>query len=141
MIIIYLYRMGGPNADISYNVCWLGLWVFAEISFGITVTGTFLLPKFIEAEGARLRGAFSSLTRPLTSLTSGSSFGASKKDTSASQDVTLDTITMIGGSESDGASSRHEMDVERCPSYGSGEDRAKYPSGGFAGDGEREVER
>lgn len=141
MVIIYLERMGGPNADISYNVCWLGLWVFAEISFGITVTGTFLLPKFIEAEGAKLRGVFSSLTRPLTSLTSGSSFGASKKDSSASQDVTLDTVTMIGGSESDVASSHHDLDVERCPSYWSIDDGAKYPSVGFAGDGKREVER
>lgn len=119
MIIVYLARTGGENADVSYNAAWLGLWAVAEISFGITVTGTFLLPKFIEAEGTKLRSIFSSLTRSLPSLTS-RRFGSLiqwKKNRIVSQEVALDTITMIGHSESDADSINRDQDVERFPFY------------------------
>ena len=120
MIIVYLDRMGGHNADVSYNTAWGGMWAFAEISLGITVTGTLLLPKFIQAEGAKLRGIFSSLTRPFTSLMSGGSLGTSmqaRNSIPAAQDVTLDTINMIRRSESDIGTTSGDRDVERYPSY------------------------
>ena len=103
MIIVYVTRLGGVNADVSYNTAWQGFWAFAEISLGITVTCTFSLPKFIEAKGTKLRGAFSSLTRPSTSVMPGGSFKIlrqSKKDTTASQEeVTIDRVSIIGCSE------------------------------------------
>ena len=116
MIIYYVTRLSGTTADVTYNIAWMGLWVFAEISFGITVTGTFLLPKFIEAKGTKLLNVYSSLTRPLTSLTSKLSFGTllqSRKGTVASQDISLDTITIIGNSENDLALA----EPESRPSY------------------------
>ena len=116
--------MSSSNADVSYNSAWLGLWAFAEISVGVSVTGTFLLPKFLEAEGPKLRGV---LGRPFTSLTrlSGRQW---KSPTASSQgeeeQVVLDTVTVMMGrhssSRSDTISSsslfRHhqeEEDVER----------------------------
>ena len=120
MIIVFLTRMGGDNADVSYNTAWLGLWVFAEIGLGITAACTFLLPKFIEAEGTKLRGVFSSLTRPFSSLTRGGSSGIrtqSKSGTIASEEVTTDTIKMLRHSESDLPSTHRDHDVERCPSF------------------------
>lgn len=120
MIIVFLTRMGGENADVSYNTAWLGLWVFAEIALGITAACTFLLPKFIEAEGAKLRGVFSSLTRPFSSLARGGSSGIrtqSKGDTITSQELTTDTIKMLEPSESELASVNRDHDVERCPSF------------------------
>ena len=66
MILFYLSRMSGSNDDVSYNSAWLGLWAFAEISVGVSVTSTFLLPKFLEAEGSKLRSV---LGRPFMSLT------------------------------------------------------------------------
>ena len=116
MIIVYVSRIGGENADVSYNTAWQGLWAFAEISFGIIVTCTFTLPKFFEANGTKLRGVLSSIIRPFTSLTSGGSFG-SKKDTTASRDVELDKINIIGQSESELAFANRDHDIERQPSY------------------------
>ena len=131
MIIVYVTRLGGENADVSYNTAWQGLWAFAEISLGIIVACTFLLPKFIEAKGTKLRGVLSSLTRPFTSLSSGWSFGIlmqSKKDTTPSHEVTLDRVTMIGNSESDLPFATRDQDMERYPSYGGVYNPAKYPS-------------
>ena len=119
MMIVYLDRMGGQNADVSYNTAWAGIWAFAEISLGITVSNTLFLPKFIEAKGKKLRGFFSSLTRPVMSLTFGGSFGTfmqAKKGTTAAQERTLDTVAMIGRSESDVGSTNRDQDVERYPS-------------------------
>lgn len=129
MIIFYVTRLDGSNADVTYNTAWLGLWVFAEISFGITVTGTFLLPKFIEARGTKLRSFFLSLTRPLTSLTSGRSFGnllQSKKGTTAAQEVSLDTVTIVGHSENDLEFTNPDPDMERYPSYEGAHDPTDY---------------
>lgn len=120
MIIVYVSRLGGKNADVSYNTAWQGLWAFAEISLGIIVTCTFSLPKFIEAKGTKLRGIFSSLKRSFTSLTSGGSFRAfiqPKKNITTSQEVTLDSVTMIGHSKSDLPFTSHDQDMERDPSY------------------------
>lgn len=103
MIIFYVTRIGEQNADVSYNTAWEGLWAFAEISFGIIVTCTLSLPKFIEAEGKRIRGAFSSLTKPFTSLTSPGSFGnvMKSKEKTAFEEMTLDRVTIIGHLERD----------------------------------------
>ena len=98
MILFYLSRLSGSNADESYNSAWLGLWAFAEISVGISVTGTFLLPKFLEAEGPKLRGI---LVQPFTSLRRMS--GRQWKDpTVSSQEemVMLDTVAMVPGRHS-----------------------------------------
>lgn len=121
MIIVYVTRLGGVNADVSYNTAWQGFWAFAEISLGITVTCTFSLPKFIEARGTKLRGIFSSLTRASTSLMPGGSFRIlrqSKKDTTASpEEVALDRVNIVGCSESDLSSTDGDQDIERYPSY------------------------
>ena len=131
MIIVYLSRMSGENADVSYIVCWLGLWVFAETSLGITVTGTFLLPKFVEAKGAKLRGVFLSLARSFpSSLTSKISFAhvtQLKKTTTTSQDGTLDRIAMIGRSESAVSTMNRDQDVERQTSDEGIYHLARYP--------------
>lgn len=126
MILFYLSRTSGSNGDVSYNTAWLGLWAFAEISVGVSVTGTFLLPKFLEAEGPRLRGVLRGvLGRPFTSLTRIS--GRQWKDRTApsqeeEEEVVLDTVTVIMGRHSSSMSDTitslslyhdHEEDVER----------------------------
>ena len=126
MILFYLSRVSGSNADESYNSAWLGLWAFAEISVGVSVTGTFLLPKFLEAEGSKLRGVFG---RPFTSLTR--VFGRQWKDRTApsqeeeeEEELVLDTVTVIMGRHSSSRSNtipslslnhdhQEEVDVER----------------------------
>ena len=96
MIIIYVTRTGGEEVDETYNTAWEGLWAFAEISFGIIVSCTFLLPKPVEAEGGKLCCIFSSLTRPFTSLTTGSIeiLMPWKSKSTTSQKETLDSFTI-----------------------------------------------
>ena len=118
MIILYVTRLDGTNADVSYNIAWMGLWVFAEISFGITVTGTFLLPKFIEAKGTKLHGYFLGLTRSFGNLL------PSKKGSSAVEEVTLDTVTIMGHSEND--FTYPDRDMERYPSSEGVHEPASY---------------
>lgn len=113
MIIIYLTRSGGDNADLSYNITWAGLWAYAEISFGIIVTCTLSLPKFIEAKGVKFHDAFSSFTRPFTSLTSIGSFGShgrSDKNTITREKVTRADTTDVF--ESNLSSTIQDEDVE-----------------------------
>ena len=130
MIIVYLSRMSGENADVSYNICWLGLWGFAEPSLGITVTGTFLVPKFVEAKGAKLRGVFSRLTRffplSLTSIISFANVTQLRRNTNTSQDGRLGTIAMIGRSESDASTMNRDQDVGRQASVESVHHSARY---------------
>ena len=64
--MIYLVRAEGKNADASHRGYWMILWAIADVSIGVSITGTFSLPKFVEAEGPKLRRIFSRLTRPLT---------------------------------------------------------------------------
>lgn len=107
MVIFYVNRIAAKNADVTYNIPGEGLWIIAEVSFGLIVTCTFSLPKFIEAEGTKLRGVLSSLTRPFTTLTSLGSFESrmhAKKGKTASPEVFLDRI-VIGHLESDVSSS------------------------------------
>lgn len=85
-IIIYTLRMGGPNADVSYNAAWQGFWAYAEISLGLIVTCTLTLPRFVEAKGKQLRAIISSISGPfgslvrLTRLTSSTNNNASTHD-------------------------------------------------------------
>lgn len=120
----------GKSADVSYNTAWEGLWAFAEITFGIIVTCTFSLPKLIEAEGSKLQGAFSNLMRPFVLFKSLGFFRnstQSKRDSSASQDLTLDSITMMKHSDSSRPTSDRVQDVERFPDE-NGYEPVKYPS-------------
>ena len=67
--MVYLFRNVGDVRsfpDNSYNNYWMSLCVLAEVSIGVSITGTFSLPKFIEVEGPKLRAVFTRLTRPLT---------------------------------------------------------------------------
>lgn len=48
---MYLLRMAGDNADVSYNVAWLGNMVMAELTLGICVICFLSLPKFMEVKG------------------------------------------------------------------------------------------
>ena len=130
MIIVYFSRMAGTNADISYNTAWAGIWVFAEVSFGIIVTSTLFLPKFIEAEGTKLKNLASSLWRPFTSFTSEGSFGIlsqSNKHSNAAQEVPLDTVRIIGRSEGDLSFTNPEQDIERNLSCENVHNPARYP--------------
>ena len=131
MIIFYVTRLGTKNADASYNMAWEGLWALAECSIGIIVTCTFLLPKFLKAEGPRLRRVLSSLTRSATSVTSRAPSRISvesKKDTTTYPEVTLDTVTTIAHSDVDLHSISCDQDVESCPSYEGIHDPAEYPA-------------
>lgn len=119
--MVYLLRAARGDADESYNDFWINLWAFVEVSVGISVIGTFMLPKFIEAEGPKLLAVFSRLARPFTS---GRRFGVLaqwKEDTMvASQELApVDKVTMIEHSSEDdlGASTNHDHDMERCSSY------------------------
>ncbi|KAI4247214.1 MAG: hypothetical protein L6R40_001557 [Gallowayella cf. fulva] len=67
MVILYVSRQSGAEADISYNVAWMGLWAYAEIGLGLIVICTLSLPKFIEVKGKKLRLFLSSITRPFSS--------------------------------------------------------------------------
>ena len=129
--MFYVSRLGGANADVSYNTAWQGLWAFAEISFGIIVTCTLLLPKFLEAKGAKLRGAFSYLTRPFASFGSGGSFGIlmrSSKDNAGSREATFDRIVMVGRAESETSSTNRDQAIETYPSYEGAHNPVEYPS-------------
>ena len=70
---MYLLRMAGTNADATYNMAWLGLWVAAEVSLGICVISLLPLPKFIEAKGkhwfSRFIQPFNSFSTSWASLT------------------------------------------------------------------------
>ena len=109
MILIYLSRTAGPNADVSYNSAWLGLWALAEISIGVGVTGTFLLPKFLDAEGAKVREI---LGRPVRSLRRISGrrwkeLTASSTEGGEEEEVVLDTVSVVMGRHP--SSSRSDM--------------------------------
>lgn len=56
--------MAGENADVSYNIGWLGLWAVAEIALGLVVISLLTMPKFMEAKG---KGWFSQLSKPFSS--------------------------------------------------------------------------
>jgi hypothetical protein len=101
MIIIYVQRLDGENADLTYNTAWEGLWVFAEISFGLIVACSFALPQFIEAKGTMLRGLFSSLTRSVASAMSFGTLTQSEKDTISLEEAALDRVTIMRNSDSD----------------------------------------
>ena len=140
MIIFYVSRLGGANADVSYNTAWQGLWLFAEISFGIIVICTLLLPKFLEAKGAKLRGIFSSLTRIFASFGSGGSFSfnmRSSKDKAGSCEATVDSVVMVGSAESETSSTDSDRDIEMYRSSEGVHDPGEYasnaadPSNGF----------
>ncbi|KAF2804430.1 uncharacterized protein BDZ99DRAFT_481249 [Mytilinidion resinicola] len=72
-IIMYLLRMAGANADVSYNIAWLGLWVAAEVSFGLCVISLLSLPKLMEVKGkhwfALVAKPFSSFSTSIVNLT------------------------------------------------------------------------
>ncbi|KAL8670532.1 MAG: hypothetical protein Q9168_004929 [Polycauliona sp. 1 TL-2023] len=59
MIIFYAVRIGGKDADVSYNSAFMGFWVFAEISLGIIVICTFSLPKLVESKSRETNSALS----------------------------------------------------------------------------------
>ncbi|MCJ1464632.1 hypothetical protein MMC07_003245 [Pseudocyphellaria aurata] len=129
MIIYYvaITSIGVEKVDASYNIAAAGMWALAEISFGMIVTCTFSLPKFIEAEGTRIRGILSSLTRPYVSPTFFVFF--SKKDTVDSPDLTLDRVSASGYSESNIAfAGNHDQTIEGDLSEEGVQSSAKYPS-------------
>ena len=121
MIMVYLLRAARGYADESYNDFWMNLWVLAEVSVGISVIGTFMLPKFIEAEGPKLLSVFSRLARLFTSRRRFGVLTQWKEDTMvASRELAPgDKVTMIVHSfESDlGASTNPDHDMERYTSY------------------------
>ncbi|KAF2832848.1 hypothetical protein CC86DRAFT_399514 [Ophiobolus disseminans] len=75
LVILFLVRMSGEDADVSFNAAWMGLAGCAEIAFGIIVTCMLSLPKFFDAKGKWLLGLLYGLSRPFTlmSTRSGSS--------------------------------------------------------------------
>lgn len=131
MIIYSILQVAAVNANNSYWTAWLGLWAFAEISLGLVMTGTFMLPKFFEVKGSRIRIFFSSFTRHFTSLGSGSSPGTdirSRRTRVASQDeVGLDSMPLGKPSKSDCSLSNHTYDIERLPSHDGNHGITRYP--------------
>jgi hypothetical protein len=87
-IIMYLLRMSPADADASYNMAWLGLWVSAEISLGLCVISLLSLPKFMEAKGKRWLASF---VKPFSSF--GSSVSSKSKSMSWSRYSTRHTKT------------------------------------------------
>ena len=91
MVIYYLARMSmsGASADWSYNAAWLSLWSYAELSLGILVTCTLSVPKFVEAEGERIRRACRRITMPFRSSVGSSKkfLRSAKEDGSATEDI------------------------------------------------------
>ncbi|KAL9587618.1 MAG: hypothetical protein Q9203_003435 [Teloschistes exilis] len=69
VMIIYVLRMSGDHADVTYNTAWAGFWLLAEISLATVVTCLISVPKFIEVHGKWFKTTFSNLSRPLISLT------------------------------------------------------------------------
>ena len=121
MIMVYVLRAVGGDPDNSYHNLWKGLWVLAEVSIGVSITGTFLLPKFIEAEGPKLRSVFLRLTRPLT-FGRRSEIPVQRKEDAriASQERGPDNTFAMNEYSSQKnlvASTKHDRDVERCHSY------------------------
>ena len=117
MLMVYVIRAGGENADISYDDFWQSLCAFVEVSIGVSISGTFSLPKFFEAEGPKLRAVFSRLRG---AVTSGRRLGIPlqwKADARvASQELDPDdTFTMIQHSSESKivASMNYDHDVER----------------------------
>ena len=104
MILFYLSRMSSSNTDESYNSAWLGLWAFAEISVGVSVSGTFFLPKFLEAEGPKLRGvlgrAFTSLTRISGRQWKNPTVSSQEEEEEEEEEVALDTVNVVMGRDS-----------------------------------------
>ena len=120
MIMVYTSWAIGEHPDRSYNDLRIVLWVLAEVSIGVTISGTFSLPKFVEVEGPKLRAVFSHLTR----MTSGRGLGLPVQRNEGSgvtsqEQKTDDVLEMVEySSVSDlGASTNHDHDVERCPSF------------------------
>ena len=119
--MVYLLRAVQGDADKSFNDFRINISAFAEVSVGVSVIGTFMLPKFLEANCPKLLGVLSRFTRHFTS---GRRFGVLvrwKGDTMvASQEFAhSDKITIVEQpSESDlEASTNHDDDMERYPSY------------------------
>ena len=120
MIMINVLRAVSGNRDDSYINLWMRLWVLAEISIGVSITGTFSLPKFIEAEGPKLRAVFSRLTRSLTSGSRSSIPGQRKEDIKVAPQEREpdDTFAMYEHSSKSKlvASMNHDRDLEQCAS-------------------------
>ena len=60
----------GDNQDASYEMAWMGLWSWAEISLGVIVACTLSLPKFVRAKSKEFGSLFSSVARPFNSFKS-----------------------------------------------------------------------
>lgn len=97
-MIVYVLRMSGDHADVTYNTAWAGFWLLAEISLATVVTCLISLPKFVEVHGKWFKTTFSNLSRPLISLKRlGSSEHRSSgrstiKDTTVSADLPYDAV-------------------------------------------------
>lgn len=90
IMIIYVLRMSGDHADVTYNTAWAGFWLLAEISLATVVTCLISLPKFIEVHGTWFRTTFSNLSRPLISLTR---LGSSSEHRSFGRSTTKENTT------------------------------------------------
>ena len=98
VMIVYVLRMNGDHADVTYNTAWAGFWLLAEISLATVVTCLISLPKFVEVHGKWFKTTFSNLSRPLISLTwlgssnYRSSGRSTTKDTTVSADLPYDGV-------------------------------------------------
>ena len=119
--MVNVVRAVGGDPDDSYINLWMRLWVLAEVSIGVSITGTFSLPKFIEAEGPKLRGVFLRLTRPLTfGRRSGIPVQWKEDARVAAQEQEPGNTFALNEHSSKShlvVSTKHDHDVERCPSY------------------------
>lgn len=70
MRIIYIMRIvnQGKSADFSYNISWLGLWSYAEISLCLTVACALSLPKLLRANKTKFSLVSSFFSRIFSSV-------------------------------------------------------------------------
>lgn len=74
MLLFYATRMNKPSADVSFIMGWMMCLALVELSLGISVACTLILPKLFEAKGQNVQAAFSILARPFTSVKSFKNF-------------------------------------------------------------------
>lgn len=119
-MIVYVLRMSGDHADVTYNTAWAGFWLLAEISLATVVTCLISLPKFVEVHGKWFRTAFSNLSRPLiisltrlggsSSSSEPRSFSSSgrfnAKDTTVSADLPSHHGVIVDDGQQNGSAAR-----------------------------------
>jgi hypothetical protein len=70
MRILYTFRIirEGSEADVSFDIAWMGLWSYVELAIGITVACLLSLPKLAQVRGWKLPPTISRFYKRVTSI-------------------------------------------------------------------------